>query len=174
MDNAKWWGSFVGGTDDSLRLITYFENKKYGRVPLSTVLHDLMLDKYLGKTSLQKSKELFFTMILPDGSTMEVGFDISIDPVIDLCAVLVEQTHLGVINTLDLYSSADYAVAFSIAVEKQPLKLLTDELNHFCLEPLSYDLADMVPEDDMMELAKICREIVDQLDSFYGLSEPGR
>jgi hypothetical protein len=48
-------------------------------------------------------------------------------------------------------------------MEKEALKLLLDELALFCEEPLRYDLAALVPERDMLELAGACREIADEL-----------
>lgn len=164
---SKWWGNMIGGSDDSLCLVDYFEYRAFSLVPLSTVLHELMLDQYLGKTTLQESKEMFFVITYPDGRSMEVDFDISIDPVIDLCALLVEQIHSGSICTLDLVPSSKEPVTFKIALEKQPLKMLLDELTLFCREPLSYDLAEMVPEDHMMELAEMCQGIADELNAYY-------
>lgn len=163
---SKWWGNMVGDTDDSLCLIDYFELKKCNRISLSTILHELMLDKYLREATLQESKDMHFVINFPDGQCMEANFDISIDPVIDLCALLVEQIHSGTISTIELDPSSKHPVVFSIEIEKEHLKLLIDELTHFSQNPLSYDLAEMVPEDDMLELAGMCREIVEELNAY--------
>lgn len=164
---SKWWGNMVGDTDDSLCLIDYFEFKKDNHVSLSAILHDLMLDKYLGEATLQESKDMCFVINTPDGQCMEANFDISIDPVIDLCALLVEQIHSGTISTIELVPSSEHPVVFSIGMEKEPLKLLIDELAHFSQNPLLYDLAEMVPEEDMLELASMCTEIIEELRAYY-------
>jgi hypothetical protein len=42
-------------------------------------------------------------------------------------------------------------------------KLLRDELMKFSSNPLSYDLAELVPTDDMRELAEKAKMIADEL-----------
>lgn len=156
----------IGDSDDSLSLIDYFENRKYETVKLSTVLRELMLDRYLGKGSLQQSKEMFFVMTHADGRSTEKAFMISINPVIDLCAVLVECIHAGRVGTKDLIPSSNNPVIIKIDIEKEDLTLLINELDLFCTRPLSYDLFDFVPEDDMLELAGMCKEILVQLKEY--------
>lgn len=48
----KWWGSYIGGCDDSLLLLDYFGQKDTGHFNLREVLEDIHL------YSLLKSKDL--------------------------------------------------------------------------------------------------------------------
>jgi hypothetical protein len=162
---SKWWGNLVGGSDDALALVDYFESRDLERFTLREILRDLSLDKYLGKTTLRESKDLSFPVEFPDGQSFENSFMISIDPVIDLCAVLLECARSGRVHTRDLFPSSKRPVVFGVDMEKEPLKLLLDELALFCSEPLSYDLAELVPESDMLELADACREIESELQA---------
>jgi hypothetical protein len=163
---AKWWGRLIGGSDDALTLVDYFESRKRRRFALREILRDLSLDKYLGKTTLRESKDLSFSVELPDGRTLVKSFMISIDPVIDLCAILLECAHSGSVDTGELFPSSKQPLVFGVDMEKKALKLLLDELALFCEAPMRYDLAALVPESDMSELADACREIEGELRAF--------
>ena len=41
----KYWGNYIGGTDDSLTLLDYFIHKQKAEIPLSEIFEDTGLDK---------------------------------------------------------------------------------------------------------------------------------
>ena len=41
----KYWGNYIGGTDDSLNLLEYFKDKQKAELPLSEIFADTGLDK---------------------------------------------------------------------------------------------------------------------------------
>ena len=41
----KYWGSFIGGSDDSLHLVAFLEDQKKEEIPLSEIFAKIGLDK---------------------------------------------------------------------------------------------------------------------------------
>ena len=42
---GKYWGNFIGGSDDSLNLVAFLENQKKEEIPLSEIFAKVGLDK---------------------------------------------------------------------------------------------------------------------------------
>ena len=41
----KYWGNFIGGSDDSLNLVAFLEDQKKEEIPLSEIFSKIGLDK---------------------------------------------------------------------------------------------------------------------------------
>ena len=41
----KYWGNFIGGSDDSLNLMAFLEDQKQEEIPLSEIFAKIGLDK---------------------------------------------------------------------------------------------------------------------------------
>ena len=41
----KYWGNFIGGSDDSLNLVAFLEDQKKEEIPLSEIFAKIGLDK---------------------------------------------------------------------------------------------------------------------------------
>ena len=41
----KYWGNFIGGSDDSLNLVAFLEDQKKAEIPLSEIFTKIGLDK---------------------------------------------------------------------------------------------------------------------------------
>lgn len=160
----KWWGTLVGGTDDSLSLIDFFTEHKNETLKLSDVLEALGMDKYLGVQPLYDSTDTALQFDSKAG--FEVDFQISIDPIIDLSCLLVEQIQKGKIFLSALDGGQEEGNFIIIDIDQTPLTLLIDELSEFHENFENYDLASFVPEEDMEELAGACAEISDELKDY--------
>ena len=42
---TKYWGSFIGGSDDSLNLVAFLEDQKKKEIPLSEIFAKIGLDR---------------------------------------------------------------------------------------------------------------------------------
>ena len=42
---GKYWGNFIGGSDDSLNLVAFLEDQKKEEIPLSEIFAKIGLDK---------------------------------------------------------------------------------------------------------------------------------
>ena len=84
----KYWGNFIGGSDDSLNLVAFLEDQKKEEIPLSEIFAKIGLDKQ-NWDFRQTVEYLEFTH--SDG--VEMDFHFAIDVVTDLA---VSYTHLDV------------------------------------------------------------------------------
>lgn len=151
----KWWGEYVGGTDDSMLLMDYFEQKAQKVFPLAQVFKDLHLDALEAGESVNGTQAFF------DWNDGRADFMIVIDVVMDLSALVLESLHSG---SVVLEEGSEEA--FSISAEKHEIALLQDELTRFAADPLSYDLNEVVPDEDMFVIAAHCKEIAQELGKY--------
>lgn len=93
----KYWGNFIGGSDDSLNLMAFLEDQKQEEIPLSEIFAKIGLDKQ-NWDFRQTVEYLEFTH--SDG--VEMDFHFAIDVVTDLAAILLECSVSGSVNLQDL------------------------------------------------------------------------
>ena len=86
----KYWGNYIGGTDDSLNLIAFLADQKQEEIPLSHIFARIGLDKQNWDFH-QTVEYLVFTC--SDG--LEMDFHFAIDLITDLAAILLECSNLA-------------------------------------------------------------------------------
>jgi hypothetical protein len=103
----KYWGNYIGGTDDSLTFVAYLKDKKKKDIFLSEIFTDLGLDKLNGVFT-KTTVPLEFT----DSNGICMDFHFAIDVITDLAALLLECKKSGGVNLHDLdeYGAQDYVV----------------------------------------------------------------
>ncbi|WP_341277768.1 imm68 putative immunity domain-containing protein [Paenibacillus sp. FSL H8-0537] len=158
---SKWWGDLIGGSDDSLALIDYLEQLDLTEVTLNQILKDLGFDILLSKGDLKNGGNIGFDRRSASGM-FRVELDIACGALIDLSAIVLESLKSGYVDLHDL-DEARQPCKLSIDASEQEINLIRDELNKFSGNPLSYDLAELVPADDMRELAEKAKMIADEL-----------
>ncbi len=153
----KYWGNYIGSTDDSLTLLEYLIEKQKTEISLSEIFADTGLDKLnwdFRKTEL----ELGYTN--PDG--LEYPFYYAIDVVTDLAALMLECKINDGVSLMQLLNEEEGSVVriSSTPEEKTAIKKV---LADFAKNPLAYDLNEMVPDDDMREMAQVCENLCKEL-----------
>ena len=102
--------------------------------------------------------------IYKDKTGLTCEFYYAIDPITDLAALLLECKMSGSINLSELYGSdADTISPIRITATQEELEKLNLALADFVSNPLTYDLSEMCPEEDMQELANLCEELRTEL-----------
>ena len=81
----KYWGNFIGGSDDSLNLVAFLVDQKKEEIPLSEIFAKIGLDKQ-NWDFRQTVEYLEFT----HSNGVEMDFHFAIDVVTDLAAILLE------------------------------------------------------------------------------------
>ena len=81
----KYWGNFIGGSDDSLNLVAFLEDQKKEEMPLSEIFAKIGLDKQ-NWNFRQTVGYLEFT----HSNGVEMDFHFAMDVVTDLAAILLE------------------------------------------------------------------------------------
>lgn len=150
----KWWGNYVGGCDDSLLLLDYFGTQEQSNFKLSEILSDIHLNTPL-KEDAVNGGDVYFSI----DESKEPHFDMAIDVVIDLSAILLESIKNGEVDIKKLDPSSEYSNKFSISTSKDDAMLLLNALNKFIHTPEEYELANFMDESELEELVNDCKEI---------------
>ena len=144
----KYWGNFIGGSDDSLNLVAFLEDQKKEEIPLSEIFAKIGLDKQNWDFH-QTVEYLEFTH--SDG--VEMDFHFAIDVVTDLAAILLECSVSGSVNLHDLdeYGTPSRRIRITATLEEHDA--MNKSLADFVHAPLEYDLSEMMGEDEITDMA---------------------
>ena len=145
----KYWGNFIGGSDDSLNLVAFLEDQKKEEIPLSEIFAKIGLDKQ-NWDFRQTVEYLEFTH--SDG--VEMDFHFAIDVVTDLAAILLECSVSGSVNLQDLDEYNPPARHIRITVTPEEHDAMNKALADFAHNPLEYDLSEMMDNEEIQEMAR--------------------
>ena len=145
----KYWGNFIGGSDDSLNLVAFLEDLKKEEIPLSEIFAKIGLDKQ-NWDFRQTVEYLEFTH--SDG--VEMDFHFAIDVVTDLAAILLECSVSGSVNLQDLdeYNTPSRRIRITATPEEHAA--MNKALADFAQNPLEYDLSEMMDDEEIREMAR--------------------
>ena len=143
----KYWGNFIGGSDDSLNLVAFLEDQKKEELPLSEIFAKIGLDKQ-NWDFRQTVEYLEFT----HSNGVEMDFHFAIDVVTDLAAILLECSVSGSVNLHDLdeYNTPSRRIRVTATVEEH--NAMNKALADFAQDPLSYDLHEMMADEEIREM----------------------
>jgi len=158
---SKWWGNYIGGCDDSFLLLDYFGTSSSNTWTLRQIFEDLHLGSVLESGEFENS-DLYFESKLG----YEPHFDMTIDVVIDLSAILLECLQNKQVAMKKLDESTKYQKDIIISASKQDILLLKRGLDKFINTPQSFDLANLIDENSLTELICDCKSISDELIAF--------
>ncbi len=144
----KYWGNFIGGSDDSLNLVAFLEDQKKEEIPLSEIFAKIGLDKQ-NWDFRQTVEYLEFTH--SDG--VEMDFHFAIDVVTDLAAILLECSVSGSVNLQDLDEYNTPARRIRITATPEEHDAMNKSLADFVHAPLEYDISEMMGEDEITDMA---------------------
>ena len=144
----KYWGNFIGGSDDSLNLVAFLEDQKQEEIPLSEIFAKIGLDKQ-NWDFRQTVEYLEFTH--SDG--VEMDFHFAIDVVTDLAAILLECSVSGSVNLQDLDEYNTPARRIRITATPEEHDAMNKSLADFAQNPLEYDISEMMGEDEITDMA---------------------
>ena len=145
----KYWGNFIGGSDDSLNLVAFLEDQKKEEIPLSEIFTKIGLDKQ-NWDFRQTVEYLEFTH--SDG--VEMDFHFAIDVVTDLAAILLECSVSGSVSLQDLDEFNTPARRIRITATPEEHDAMNKALADFAQNPLEYDLSEMMDEGEIQEMAR--------------------
>ena len=157
----KYWNNYIGGTDDSLTLVEYLADKHKEEISLGEIFSDTGLDRLNGDF---RQHEEPLTAVL-ENAELEVEFYYAIDLITDLAALLLECKVNGSVNLCELFGVALEAPVPDVCITATPEEhdLINRALMDFISAPLMYDLSEMCPEEEMLEMAEVCKELRSEL-----------
>ena len=159
----KYWGNFIGGSDDSLNLVEFLADQKKDELSLSEIFAKISLDKQNWDFH-QTVEYLEFT----HSNGVEMDFHFAIDVVTDLAAILLECSVSGSVNLHDLdeYNTPSCYIRINATPEEH--KAMNKALADFAQNPMEYDLSDMMGEDEITDMAKDVEAIRQELYEVSG------
>ena len=158
MDISKYWGEFIGGSDDSLSLIEFLEDLNKEEITLKEIFTGIGLDRQ-NMDFRQTVDNLGFT----NSIGLEIEFYFAIDIVTDLAAILLECRITGHLNLRELYNNEDTQNrCIQVIATEKVYTAIKDALEDFVKNPKSYDLYEMIG-DDIIEMAEIVKELRKEL-----------
>lgn len=157
---SKYWNNYIGDTDDSLTLVDYLIDKQKEEISLEEIFSDIGLDRLDWKF---RQKDGFLTY--KDKAGGEHEFYYAIDLIADLAALMLECKINGSVNLGELFGGDIETnipnIRITATAEEQ--KRMNTALSDFVSKPLSYDLSEMCPEEDLQEMAELCEELRKEL-----------
>ena len=154
----KYWGDFIGGSDDSLSLIEFLEGLNKEEITLKEIFTGIGLDRQ-NMDFRQTVKNLKFT----NSIRLEIYFNYAIDIVTDLAAILLECKNNGHVNIGELYGNEyEQKRCIRVVATEKEYTAIKDTLEDFVKNPKSYDLYEMIG-DDIIEIAEIVKELRKEL-----------
>ena len=145
----KYWGNFIGGSDDSLNLVAFLEDLKKEEIPLSEIFAKIGLNKQ-NWDFRQTVEYLEFT----HSNGVEMDFHFAIDVVTDLAAILLECSVSGSVNLQDLDEYNTPARRIRIIATPEEHDAMNKVLADFAQNPLEYDLSEMMDNEEIQEMAR--------------------
>ena len=145
----KYWGNYIGGTDDSLNLVAFLEDQKKEEISLTEIFSKIGLDKQNWDFH-QTTEYLEFT----HSNGVEMDFHFAIDVITDLAAIMLECSVNGSVNLHDLDTYNTPSRYIRITATAQEHDAMNQALADFAKDPLSYDLRELVDDEDMLEMAE--------------------
>ena len=155
---TKYWGDFIGGSDDSLSLIEFLEDLNKEEITLKEIFTGIGLDRQ-NMDFRQTVDNIGFT----NSIGLKIDFNYAIDIVTDLAAILFECKNNGHVNIGELYGNEDEQNrCIRVVATEEEYTAIKVALEDFIKYPKSYDLYEMIG-DDIIEMAEIVKELRKEL-----------
>lgn len=148
----KYWGNYIGGTDDSLTLLDYLISKQKVEISLQEIFEDVGLDEL--NWDFRNSSGLGYI----DSEGGEYEFYYAIDLILDLAALMLECSINGTVSLNKLLNDED-GNNVRITYTDEEKSFMNNALIDFVKEPLTYDLHEMVSDEEMQEMAQECESL---------------
>lgn len=152
----KYWENYIGDTDDSLTLVEYLAGQRKRDISVGEVFADTGLDQL--PWDFKQADSLFMTV---DGMEMEIYYPI--DLIMDLAALLLECKVNGSVKLGDLSGDEEEQQKICLTATPEEHGQINQALKDFVADPLIYNLCEMTPEEDMLEMAAIVEELRQEL-----------
>lgn len=145
----KYWGDYIGGSDDSLTLMEYLAAK-----PLELTVGEIFSDiGFIGNAQTE-------TLVVEiDG--FEVEFQSAISVIADLAALLLECKVNGSVDLGELWEELEGNLTLTATSAEHDI--INAALKDYAQSPMDYDISEMMDEDEAQEMAKLFENLRQEL-----------
>lgn len=151
----KYLDNYICGSDDSLTFLEYLESKQTKVISVGDIITETGIEK------LNSFHNTDYPLVVSIGD-FEAEIHYAITLITDLAALLLECKVNGSVNISELLED-DFDCVISITATEQEHELINKALMDFVAEPLKYDLCEMVGEEEISEMSRVCEEIRKEL-----------
>lgn len=159
MSIEKYWGDYLGGTDDSLTLLDYLLDKQKSTLSLEEIFQDTGLTHLKG--NFCTSPKLYYT----DTKGITYNFYYAIDLIGDLALLMLESAYKGTIALGELMDNQTKDTLCLTFTESERLMMI-DALAHFAKHPTLYDIHEMLSDEELQEMAEVYESIRQALSRY--------
>lgn len=147
----KYWGDYIGGSDDSMTLMEYLA-AKHMELTMGEIFSDIGLD---GANDLKADS------LTAEIDGLEVEFQFAISVIADLAALLLECKKNGSIELSELWEELEGQLTLTATAEEN--SIINSALKAFAEAPEEYGISEMMDEDELQEMAGLCEELRGEL-----------
>lgn len=153
----RYWNKYIGGSDDSLALLEYLEDKHKQKeeITLGAIFSETGLDQL---ASFEKTDRILVATV--DEYDERIFY--AIDLITDLAGLMLECKVNGSVNIGELLEN-ETDCFIRITATHQEHALMNKALLDFTTNPLNYDLRIALGDDEILEMAKGCEEMRKEL-----------
>ncbi|MDO5155748.1 MAG: imm68 putative immunity domain-containing protein [Eubacteriales bacterium] len=152
----KYWEVSVGGSDDCYTFLEYLGAKQKEEITVTEIFEESGIVKLQGDFR-QTDVELGFMV-----EDFEMELHYAIDIIAVLAALLLECKVNGSVNLQELDEMND-DFAMKLTATEQEHAMINDALKDFAANASEYDIAEMMMEDELQEMAEGCEELRKEL-----------
>lgn len=145
----KYWGDYIGGSDDSMTLMEYLAAK-----PLELTMGEVFSDIGFSGNALTES-------LAVEADGFEVDFQSAISVIADLAALLLECKVNGSVELGELWEELDGRLTLTATSAEHDI--INAALKGFVDSPTDYDISEMMEEDELREMAELCENLRQEL-----------
>ena len=144
----RYWGSYIGGTDDSLTLLALLEDFEKDEIGLDEIFARTGLKALAERESSFRRTGDVLRFTNREG--MELDFYYAIDLIGDLAALYLECLRSGSVNLQDLDEELE-AREICLRAGSEEEELLRATLRDFAEHAKAYDIAEVMDETSLAE-----------------------
>ena len=156
----RYWGSYIGGTDDSLTLLALLEDFEKDEIGLDEIFARTGLKALAERESSFRRTGDVLRFTNREG--MELDFYYAIDLIGDLAALYLECLRSGSVNLQDLDEELE-AREICLRAGSEEKELLRTVLWDFTEHAKEYDIAEVMDETSLAELREELESISREL-----------
>lgn len=154
----KYWGNYIGASDDSLNLLAMLDDQKKDEISLEEIFEKTGLDKYAWNF-----RNTQYPLEYTDSSGLIIDFHLAIDLIADIAALMLECSVCGTFNISEFDQSDSDPHLLRITATSEEHSKLEEVLEDFIENHADYDLASLIGEEDTKEMAELCKELSEEL-----------
>lgn len=150
------WDNYAGVSDEALSLTEYLESTRKGEFTVSELFDEIGLSELDGNysdTAVPLGVEI---------GDLEVDFPYAIDIVIVIAALVLECRNSGAVNLNELNPNCE-EIFIKVTATDDEYIMLTDALADFVEAPESFDLAEMMDEEELQDYAEGIKEMLEEM-----------